>query len=73
MPPRAARRPGWREDARTNALAVGLYGGFTTFSSFAYETTELAARGQLGRSAAYAAVSVALCVLAVGVGRVVAR
>lgn len=64
---------GWTlpESARL-LLTVGLCGGFTTFSSFAYETTELATRGQLGRSAAYAAVSVMLCALAVVMGRMAA-
>jgi CrcB protein len=34
-------------------LAVGVLGGFTTYSSFNYETLALAQRGQWGLAAAY--------------------
>lgn len=39
-------------------LAVGVLGGFTTFSSFSLEIVLLAERGQLGQAAVYAAISV---------------
>ena len=39
-------------------LAVGLLGGFTTFSSFSLETVLMIERGQFGMALAYAAFSV---------------
>lgn len=58
-------------------LAVGLCGGFTTFSSFAYETVDMATRGMPLRAAGYAALSVLLCMLAIlgggAVGQLLAR
>ncbi len=39
-------------------LAVGILGGFTTYSSFNNETLALAQRGQWGLAAAYVAVTV---------------
>lgn len=39
-------------------LAVGLLGGFTTFSSFSLETVLMIERGQLGMALAYSAFSV---------------
>lgn len=43
-------------------LAVGVLGGFTTFSSFALDTATLAARGDIAGSAAYVAASVILSI-----------
>jgi CrcB protein len=39
-------------------LAVGVLGGFTTFSAFSLETFSMLQRGDLGMAAAYVAVSV---------------
>jgi CrcB protein len=39
-------------------LAVGVMGGFTTYSSFNHETLALAQRGQWGLAAAYVAATV---------------
>ena len=39
--------------------AVGVLGGFTTFSAFSLEAVMLAERGALGTAAAYVAVSLA--------------
>ncbi len=39
-------------------LAVGVLGGFTTFSSFSLEVAGLAQRGQLGLAAFYTGISV---------------
>lgn len=41
----------------TTSLAVGLIGGFTTFSTFAWETLSIAQTGNLLRAAAYVGVS----------------
>jgi CrcB protein len=58
-------------------LAVGLCGGFTTFSSFAYETADVAARGMPLRAGLYAMASVVLCIAAVlgggAIGQLLAR
>ena len=49
-----------REEWRV-ALMVGLLGGFTTFSTFSFETLELANDGQWGRAAANAVLTNVLC------------
>ncbi|HZM00442.1 MAG TPA: fluoride efflux transporter CrcB [Planctomycetota bacterium] len=49
-------------------LLIGLLGGFTTFSSFAFETLGLAEDGARGRALANILLSNALCLLAVWVG-----
>ena len=49
-------------------VMVGLCGGFTTFSSFSLQTLHLLETGQWPLAAAYAVLSVLLCVLATAGG-----
>jgi len=53
--------------------AVGVLGGFTTFSAFSLETALMIERRQLAMAGGYVAASVALSVLALFIGLVVAR
>ena len=49
-------------------LFTGLLGGFTTFSAFGLEATNLIRRGDLGTAALYVGGSVSLGLIAVGLG-----
>jgi fluoride exporter len=54
-------------------LLVGLLGGFTTFSSFGYETLALARDAEMGKALLNVAASVALGLAAVWAGDALAR
>ncbi|MFM7519919.1 MAG: fluoride efflux transporter FluC [Planctomycetota bacterium] len=54
-------------------LLVGLLGGFTTFSSYAFQTVELIENGRLDAALVYALASNALGVVAVWIGLRLAR
>ncbi|MDP1027346.1 fluoride efflux transporter CrcB [Sphingomonas sp. KR1UV-12] len=54
-------------------LAVGVLGGFTTFSSFSLDVVTLAERGQVGMAMGYALVSVAGSVTALVAGLAMTR
>jgi fluoride exporter len=49
-------------------LVVGVLGGFTTYSAFAYETWRLITSGRVVIAAAYAAGTTVACVVAAAVG-----
>jgi CrcB protein len=53
--------------------AVGILGGFTTFSAFSLETAQMIERRQLGLAAAYVGLSVVLSVAALFAGLWIAR
>ncbi len=53
--------------------AVGILGGFTTFSAFSLETALMIERRQLGLAAAYVGLSVVLSVAALFIGLMIAR
>ena len=55
------------------ALTVGLCGGFTTFSTFSYETIALLEDGNVGRASAYVIASVVLSLAATWAGLALAR
>ena len=54
-------------------LKVGVCGGFTTFSTFAYESTDLIKSGHAGIALAYVCTSIILGVLAVFAAQMLVR
>ena len=64
--------PAWQNEARL-FLAVGILGGFTTFSSFSLDTVSLIERGELAQAALYVGLSVVVCVLGLYLGLLVTR
>jgi len=54
-------------------LTIGFCGGYTTFSTFSYETVALMEDGQWPRAAMYVALSVGLSVFATFLGFAAAR
>ncbi|KIH76461.1 camphor resistance protein CrcB [Geoalkalibacter ferrihydriticus] len=59
-------------DLRTG-LAVGFLGGFTTFSTFSYETLRLLEKGNLVQAGANIVLNVVVCVVFAGLGIYCAR
>ena len=53
--------------------AVGVLGGFTTFSAFSLETAQMIERGRLAPAAVYVGLSVLLSVAALFAGLMIAR
>lgn len=51
-----------------NLLAVGFCGGFTTFSTFSWQTLDQMLKGQWAAAAANVLLSVTLCLVAVWLG-----
>jgi CrcB protein len=68
----ARTTPTWQADARL-FVAVGVFGGFTTFSSFSLDAIALIERGEIAQAALYVAVSVIVAIAALYGGLVVMR
>ena len=64
--------PSWSEPARL-LLAVGILGGFTTFSAFSLETIALIERGDWLMGGLYVLLSVALCLIGLYLGLLLTR
>ena len=68
-----AFRGGAQGEALRLFVAVGVLGGFTTFSAFSLETALMIERRQFAMAGGYVALSVVLSVAALFVGLMVAR
>lgn len=64
--------PTWHETARL-FVAVGILGGFTTFSSFSLDTIVLIERGELANAVLYVALSVVVCLAGLYLGLLISR
>ncbi|HZW16638.1 MAG TPA: fluoride efflux transporter CrcB [Brevundimonas sp.] len=68
-----AFRGGLHSESIRLFAAVGLLGGFTTFSAFSLESALMIERRQFAMAAGYVAISVVLSITALFVGLMVAR
>lgn len=68
----ARTTPSWQADARL-FVAVGIFGGFTTFSSFSLDTIFMLERGEIGPALLYVLASVIIGIGALYGGLVVMR
>ena len=68
-----AFRGGVEQESVRLFAAVGVLGGFTTFSAFSLETAQMIERGRLGLAAAYVGLSVVLSVASLFAGLWIAR
>ena len=68
-----ALRAGAQQETVRLFAAVGLLGGFTTFSAFSLETALMIEQRQFGLAGGYAALSVVLSVAALFAGLMIAR
>jgi CrcB protein len=68
----ARATPTWQADARL-FIAIGVLGGFTTFSSFSLDTISMVERGEIGLALLYVLVSVIVGIGALYGGLVLLR
>ena len=68
----ARTTPSWQADARL-FVAVGVFGGFTTFSSFSLDAIAMLERGELAQTGAYVIGSVLIGLAALYGGLVLMR
>ena len=66
-------RPSMLHENIVAAIMVGVLGGFTTFSTFSLETVNLLENGRIWLGICNMLLSVAVCVLAVFIGKALAR
>lgn len=64
--------PPWQEEARL-FVAIGILGGFTTFSSFSLDTIALMERGEMLQAGLYVLLSVVVCLIGLYLGLLVTR
>jgi CrcB protein len=68
----ARTTPSWQADARL-FVAVGIFGGFTTFSSFSLDAISMLERGEVAQAGVYVVGSVLVGIAALYGGLVVMR
>jgi CrcB protein len=64
--------PAWQNEVRL-FLAVGLLGGFTTFSAFSLDAVVIIERGEMVQAGGYIVASVVASILALFVGLIIVR
>ena len=62
----------WIHPTMRQAVMVGFLGGFTTFSSFSFQTIALVGDGEWGYAVLNIVLSIVVCLLAVWLGHLVA-
>lgn len=68
----ARTTPGWQADARL-FVAIGVIGGFTTFSSFSLDAISMLERGEVGPALFYVLGSVVVGIAALYAGLLLVR